>query len=284
MRHILTISLVLIAYLLVVLTDISFAYLLRFCVALVFFFWIFLFPETARRIRRSQRFPAHPEFVLFDATSPSASPLVENVRSTTVALSDVGFLARANVFRSDEGPQMFVSVFENEPQRVVARLLTIQVQAGKLKKTQTALVFVTELSDGREITTANSSVLPLLPRMPGHSGAIFSEIKDPIALYQIHEAIVQRAIGTAVRLAPKLEDPVAYQRDAAVKEMAHQVDTGYLYYESTQDDYRVTWKGAFIMAAKLLWPIGAIRRTLNRKRNAKLLQELGVTITPPRNT
>ena len=40
--------------------------------------------------------------------------------------------------------------------------------------------------------------------------------------------------------------------------------------------YRPTWKGACLMAWGRLWPVGAIRRTLRRRRAARTLRELGM--------
>lgn len=43
-----------------------------------------------------------------------------------------------------------------------------------------------------------------------------------------------------------------------------------------RDVYRPTWRGAFLMSWRLLWPVKPIVRVLRKRRAARLLSELGL--------
>jgi len=205
--------------------------------------------------------------------------VVESVRQDAASIEELGFRNLGHYRVSESGPSTnaFVTVFENQQEGHTSQLLTVKVKVGPVSKSVTTLVFTTEFADGTKLTTSNSKVVSLFPRVRTREGTMsFPRIRDPRKLYEIHQASVARFGGAVKRLMAAVEDAAEFLRQGIRVETAKLAETGYYYIDEKYDVYRPTWKGAILMTSKLVWPVKQIRGLIRQGRAARLLRELMV--------
>jgi hypothetical protein len=105
----------------------------------------------------------------------------------------------------------------------------------------------------------------------------FPEVKDAGRLYRLHQALAART-GLRDRVFRLDEE---FHGDAAaavgafmVEAFAETVGPGYMYVSPVDRTYRPTWKGAFLMTWKMMWPMKVIRRAARDRKARRLLAEL----------
>jgi hypothetical protein len=226
-------------------------------------------------IRRTCRLPREVAFQTFDPDDPETPAVVkESIAATGRALAGDGFAPRAHLLTENESPHglAFLTLFENRPARVLARLLTLYTGRGKALKRQTALVFSTEFADGTEIATNNTQTLSNSPPCPWRTIVNVPDVRDARELYRIHTDVVAHLSPRSAACDPVQGDPMGHQQAYTNRERARFVDCGYTYLDPDADCYRATWKGAVLMAWKLLWPVSAVRRARLRRRTEALLR------------
>jgi hypothetical protein len=226
-------------------------------------------------IHGNYRMKVDREFEPFDPDAADTSPHVaEPIRETAAALTPLGFTRTAHVWTTNEAPRAtaFLSLFENPDARTRAIRITLYAGRGKAVQRQTLLAFTTEWTDGREIATNNTTTLSNAPRSPTRTIVNLPGIRDPAELYRIHAAILDHLGATRDSRVPLDGDPVARQAVYSRREQERFVEAGYLYPDAEGEYYRATWKGAALMAWKLLWPVSAIRRSSLRRRSQALLR------------
>jgi hypothetical protein len=227
------------------------------------------------QIHRTWRIKVVREFEPFDPEAPDTSPNVAGpIHETAAALTPVGFTTAAHIWITNEAPRsiMFLSLFENPAARVRAMLITIYTGSGKALRRQTVLAFSTELTDGSEVATNNTATLSSTPACPTRTIVNLPAVRDPAELFQIHTAVLDQVGAMVARRLPLNGDPVDRQRQYTRREQERFVEAGYLYPEMEGAYYRATWKGAVLMAWKLLWPVSAIRQARLRQRSQALLR------------
>src|SRR5262249_12453108 len=150
------------------------------------------------------------------------------------------------------GVKGYISLHFNPQTWDVAKVL-VSISS---KQRVSFLVYVTELADGTELITTNSDFLTVTPPLREgirHMG--FQQIDDTARLYAVHQA----RIGDAVRQRPEVDHPEAYLRRLEERILEHHIATGYYYPVEDEGILRPTWKGAFLMGWKYLWPVPPIR-------------------------
>jgi hypothetical protein len=173
-----------------------------------------------------------------------------------------------------------VTLFENRRTRQTARRLTTIVEKSRnpqLRQGVTSLIFYTEFTDGSRLVTSNTaqrSIQPIRRNRP--ESMSFPWIQDPVRLYAIHDACVARYAGDGIRVAPTISDPAEYLRTSRNDEVARFVESGYYQRDEASGRYRSTWKGAYLMTWKLLWPVKPVRHLLRDYWAARMLRELGL--------
>jgi hypothetical protein len=226
-------------------------------------------------IRRNYSIPRELAIEAFDPDEPETPDAVRTgIEETARALAAEGFITRAHLLTENKSPHglMFMSLLENRPARVLARLVTLYVGRGKAMRRQTVLVFSTEYADGTEIATNNSRTLSNSPPCPWRTIVNVPDVEGARELYRIHADVVSHLAPRSEASVPLEGDPVAYQQAYAEREKGRFVECGYMYLDPETDCYRATWKGAVLMAWKLLWPVSAIRRARLRRRTEALLR------------
>jgi hypothetical protein len=131
---------------------------------------------------------------------------------------------------------------------------------------------------GPVLHTANgtSDISVFAPR-PRHTINRFPQVEDAGRLYVLHQALVARSglRDKAFRLDEEFHgDAAAAAAAFMVEELEDQVGTGYMYLSPEEKIYRPTWKGAFLMTWKLLWPVKGMRRAARERKARQLLAEL----------
>jgi len=104
----------------------------------------------------------------------------------------------------------------------------------------------------------------------------FPEVFDPVELFQIHRALIQK-YGTTLQ--PQMLSQG--QETGRIKSQigqyaAEQAKTGYMYRAKDGQTYRLTWKGAILLAWKALWPTSMVRGWLYRVQMKRELRSLCV--------
>jgi hypothetical protein len=105
----------------------------------------------------------------------------------------------------------------------------------------------------------------------------FPEVEDAGRLYRLHQALVARSgmRDKVFRLDEEFQgNAVAAVGAFMVEAFAETVGPGYMYLSPGDRAYRPTWKGAFLMTWKLMWPMTAIRRAARNRTARRLLAEL----------
>ncbi len=194
-------------------------------------------------------------------------------------MESLGFrnLGHFRIMNSVANGGVYVTLFENRQSRQYAKLWTVIVGGGPIRRAETTLAFFTEFTDGSILVTGNNKTRPLTPRVRVHIGSMaFPWVRDPRRLHEIHMAILDRFGSDAIRLEIAIQDPVEFLRKSHLRESDKNSENGYYYLDEEDAVYRPTWRGSILMAGKLLWPIKTIRAMLARRRSIRVLRELGM--------
>jgi hypothetical protein len=195
------------------------------------------------------------------------------------SMEDIGFRLAGclRVTNSVPGGRTVIALFENARERQTAQLFTVSVRLGFLRRTVTVLVFITEFDDQTKLITSNSHQPAIMPRLRIREGSeSFPQIDSPRRLFEIHRASVARNGGDASRLEPSIKDADEFLRQLWRDDSAKFLETHYFYHDEKHGVYRPTWRGAYLMSWRLLWPVKPIVRVLRKRRAARLLSELGL--------
>jgi hypothetical protein len=222
-----------------------------------------------RVIREQFRYLLSPQMELL---RPEDLPpeLRSAVGETASALSALGFpLIGCVKTVPAPGKVFYMGILHNPRSGTIAR----NAQVDQDDQSDVILVFQTRFADARECTTGHVSpryfgrVIQALPK--GRTSVAFFEVKDPARLARLHAAAVERHHSAPVDTATL--DPISIQMETFQREMAIQLDAGYLSEEG--DEYRATQIGALKMALKLVWPVFVLRIKSARRRADRFLAE-----------
>jgi len=145
------------------------------------------------------------------------------------------------------------------------------------KQTASYLEFSTRFKDGLAIETNTNGLLPLTPASPDIKVFRFPEIQDARTLLYTHHQLVDKY---ASGLWPQGEPRGAeIQRLVRVVENygPRHVRIGYMRFASDSHSYTLTWKGAFLITCRGLWPVSLFRRWLHRHAMHSELRSLSST-------
>ena len=145
---------------------------------------------------------------------------------------------------------------------------------GVWKLTTIYLEFSTRFRDGRCFDTLNSQVpLGTFVRGPQDVKTQVPQIKDARELYRTH-LYVMRQHGASGNAAEKVTFPPGgaenYLRRIWRESHDEQVKFGRYVYNQSKDVYTPSWKGAYLMTWRMLWPFSRVVRA-KMNRNAQVL-------------
>jgi hypothetical protein len=204
--------------------------------------------------------------------------VAESIAETEPKLESIGFRSLGHFRTEDLGPAAatFVTLLESATGPRTAQFFTIFAARGPFRKVATVLAFRTEFTDGTSLFTGNSRIASAFPRVQIREGSMsFPTIEDPRRLYDIHEASVAHYASDGIPVEPDIQDPAEFLRSSNRRELAGLAELGYLRLDEERQVYRFTWKGAFLVAWRLVWPVRSMRQMLRRRKAARMLRELG---------
>jgi hypothetical protein len=251
-----------------------------FFVAYLVVFMYIVAPVVARR---KVTFAAQPAVELIAADDPRVPPSARAFFADVGAdLQESGFALKAQMLDAHTVPNTtgYVAVFENGATRDLAAAMAIFSRAGATPIRHNFVVeFCTEYADRSSANTNNARQPSPFPPAPWRTVWGFPAMADLAQLYEIHRALTAPRVGEARRVVPPGSDHATRLRDGMVRDFETQQRAGYLYLDATGQVFRKTWKGAYLMVWGILWPVGAIRRWLLKRRARAILCELNLPVT-----
>jgi hypothetical protein len=145
------------------------------------------------------------------------------------------------------------------------------------KQTDGYLEFSTQFKNGLWIETNTNRMLPLTPLNPDVYVFRFPEIQDARTLLHTHHQFVDKyAPGLWAQGEPRGEE---IHRLVGVVENygPRHVRIGYMRLASDGHSYQLTWKGAFLMTWRGLWPVSLFRRIMHRNAMRSELRSLAAS-------
>ena len=230
------------------------------------------FLRAYRKIRAQVRYPVSPQLALQQLEDLAPEFKLE-VEKTASALSPLGFRLTGCVkLVTVPGTTMYLGILHNSRTGTIARC----AQVVQNDFSEIVLVFHTRFADGTECSTGHVSpafIIRTVQALPkGRSSLAFFDIKDPARLARLHAGAVEKHHSGPVDSGTL--DPIRIQNETFEREMAVQLDAGYLRHKG--DEYRTTRVGGVKMALKLVWPVFALRIRSARRRAQRFLAETGL--------
>jgi len=188
----------------------------------------------------------------------------------------IGFEFVGYMSLSDYMPNMstFFALFINEEGKRSAMAAVIKHKSGR---TAAYYEFTAKYSNGRVINVSNSPMLGSY-RNPDKSSYRYPKIQSAKQLNDIHQWITSHD--------RKATDPVIYDKDNALEKITEalnnetklQATFGYFYLNEDKGRFQFTWKGAFVMTGRNVFPVKQILVSLDLAAAKKGIA--GMTSTP----
>jgi hypothetical protein len=228
------------------------------------------------RIHRTNAFPIEKDYLPFDPSGPEVpEAIADQFRRATADLESLGFGLRG-YFRPDRHSPLVighVGVYEDPRSGEVAKFAVAATRA----KVSATLALFAKFADGTELVSSDGANLPNWPPPKWMIGQAFPGIRDAAALLEVHRARLARHGAPPVPALPAFDDGLpAHIRETAARIWETPLGLGFYTRDEAAGAYRPTWKGACLMTWGRLWPVGAIRHALRRRRAVRTLRALGM--------
>jgi hypothetical protein len=194
-------------------------------------------------------------------------------------LEGLGFSLVVHVYLPEQVPNVvaILALLENRQANDLAMVVTMHARSEGPVGPETLkthyVEFGSELVNGSEVATNNSSELPAFAPPPERIVLQMPQLEDLARLYRCHELSIDEFGRAARKPLPPSDSLLEALRADMIRELESQVGTGCLYRDTATNTYRATWAGAFVMTWKQLWPVSAVRRFRRRRRAETLLAE-----------
>ncbi|MGE0086459.1 MAG: hypothetical protein AB7S75_18785 [Desulfococcaceae bacterium] len=225
-------------------------------------------------VHSKQRQSAKPRFDLFDPRNLPQDKADYFVRNLQL-LQKEGFEPAAFVsWESNENQRILFVLTVNRKNRDMA--MSVLATGGTATKPIEIRYteFCTVFGDSSEINTNSNPQPDVLKQFPDKKVFSFPSIKDPHHLYILHRRLIARfALGKEAVLPSKDTEVMAVQM-SVTRFLARQAKAGYFQTDESGEILMPTWKGAFLMTWKLVWPVSFIRNILQRRRMNIFLRQL----------
>lgn len=219
-------------------------------------------------IRRNQFFALQPRLrAVLGSFLPQ--PVEAYFEECTSTLTNLGFESRIDAVSLDFGPNLrvFMRLFVETKNSIIAICSAI-LPDGKTEPIGNFIEFSSRFADGHEISTHNSDLLgaPIEPRKK--ITTTLPKIDDIAILFAIHERSVHN-MGVRrkkTNFLPVRGAELEYLIQSFRSDLSKQASLGCLMLDKTNNCYRPTWAGAFLMGWYSMWPIGPLMRVWQRFR------------------
>lgn len=189
---------------------------------------------------------------------------------TVVELNAIGFALVSHLVNTNSlRTRMVVSLFVNHEAKTIALVGRIAVRRPVVQRVPVGFIeFNTNLRDGREISTINTSTVHVFYDAPERVVNRVPHLKDAASLFQVHRYVVAQAGSPAVL--PEAGTEIDAFREQMIRTNARQAELGYHYLDETGENYRLTWRAAFRSAWRLLWPAKQILQRRQERAGRRL--------------
>ena len=228
----------------------------------------------------TQRVGSRPRFERFVVGRHVVPPDVAvSLRQACDAFAAEGFHVVADLFQSGHVKHVTTrAILLQRPETGELALAVAAFSAARPARVVASYVELpTRLGDGRSVTINNNPRVGVFT--PGSKRVVVQlpDIRDPVRLYRIKQAYLQRRFGQSTIIPfDHQDDPARFLAEAMVRELTEQVEAGTWQRDEVTHTFRPTFSGAWQMTWRLLPPFRAIRMARLRRRAATLLQELGM--------
>jgi len=124
------------------------------------------------------------------------------------------------------------------------------------------LEFSTRFKDGSAIETNTNGVLPLTPGHPGSRIFRLPEIQDEELLFTLHRSFIEKYAGQLLSVGESQGQEISRVVRVMENYGPRHAAIGYMKLSPDAASYRLTWKGACLMAWRALWPTSPVRKLL----------------------
>jgi hypothetical protein len=181
---------------------------------------------------------------------------------TETQLQLVGFSPPTHLYADGATAVAYMSLLRHKDDTTVATATTmITTRAPTAGRRTMALLFRSHCADGRVLITTNQATGRIFPSMPYHDSMRFGDVRDPAALFLLHQRRV--AVEHVVNPIPD-GDIVAYVNREARRLREGFIAMGYIRKQSDGTE-RVTLLGSALLAWRRLFPW----RQINNWRDAR---------------
>lgn len=221
------------------------------------------------------RHKARPHFQSFDLLNPPL-PLPPSYAQSIALLEEFGFHAVAHLFNEKQNTTLryVLTLFVNEAEKDMANMAHMLSEVPPITRMVVNYVeFTTDFEDGSEVCTNNAKLPSGFVQVPEKKIFRLPHVTDPKQLYAIHRALLARGPSLRKRLPPaggEVDDLIATME----RDLAREAGFGRLKLDSSGMWYRPTMKGAILGSLKLNWPVGFLRRRIQRSRGKRLVREV----------
>lgn len=212
---------------------------------------------------------------------PAVSPYFERV---TPRFNAAGFTTVLDLRQTHARTinTAYLRIFENREDRALGvAFCPVDIEGDQTVLLSSLCQFSQYFGGRLEITSSNFAESDPFAAFEHRRVMNFPGVEDPVELYAAHRAFVRR-IGP--ESPPRFYEPgkaLDFVREALRTEIQDQVDAGYLELDRGEGAYRLTWKGAFMVTGRTLWPAGALRRAREAATSSRFLEEESIAAGAP---
>ena len=223
-------------------------------------------------LRAQFRFKAklNPQIVSLESLPPDVRKFISLrvAAITSLGFESVGYVS----IPMTNGTGSFMALFSNS-----RTLEWADVSVAKSSKQMKGYIeFITRCSDDSQVDTNTNATAPVLSPTPSYHVFRFPQIKDPFTLYRAHRILVdQNTGGSRPELPPKGQELAELKRRLE-RYGVRQQERGYMYLETTGENFRLTWKGAILGGWRSIWPISLLRNLWMQRQSQTRLRSMGV--------
>ncbi|HEU4510732.1 MAG TPA: hypothetical protein VFR78_21050 [Pyrinomonadaceae bacterium] len=223
----------------------------------------------------SNKQPADPQFTPFDLLNPPLRLPTSYMQSLPV-LESLGFQPVAHLFSATlaTNVRVVLTLYVNRQERETATVVHTLAEVPPVTRIQvTCTEFSTKFDDGHEVNTLNSDQPALFVQVPEKQIFRLPNLTNVQHLYEVHRALTAQRLGANKRL-PLPGHEVAELIDGMKRILATEAAFGRIALDATGEWYRPTMRGAIRDTLMLIWPVGMVRRKLQRRRGVRLAADI----------
>jgi hypothetical protein len=189
------------------------------------------------------------------------SEVVDEFRKSIPELQELGFelIGCFDCGQLAEQTHSYLAYFCNRLSNDFANISAMTTPG----RTDSYLEFSTSFKNGLTVETNTNSVLPLTPANPDTKVFRFPKTADARTLLHTHHRLIDKyAAGLWAQAEPHGEEIKRYVRVIENYGPRH-ARIGYMFPAEDGVAYKLTWKGAFLITWRGLWPVSMVRRWMH---------------------